>query len=765
MTETQIFITACVALVAMIAGVRAWRMNRREAIVVQKFEAAKRAGASLPPTLHPVIDYGRCISSGSCTTACPQGEHVLGFMEGRPVLVNPNMCIGHGRCAAECPQGAIRLVFGTHERGVDIPFIDPNFQTNVPGIYIAGELGGMGLVANAVRQAGQAMGHIDSEIRSDNGVKAVDGLVDVVIVGAGPAGLSAALWAIEHKLTYRLVEKESAFGGSILHYPRKKLVMSEPVRLPMMGTLLPKTLIKEELLDLWRRAVKEHNVKIEHGVDVADIKKAWDGTFKVTTNQGEFNARKVLLCIGRRGMPRKLGVPGEEAENVAYSLHHPEQYDGRRVVVVGGGDSALEAACTIAEETTGKVALSYRGGSINRAKQANVERLNRLVSEGKLEALWKTELAEIAVDHIKLKSGTDLITRPNDDVLIFAGGTLPVEFLARAGVRMEKHHGEEVAFSEQPSTSTDVFKRIQEQQQQKGLANKMDESETFARKAFRMGLIVTALTLVTGLLWVGGEYYFAPAQIKEANKDLAIYAPSGLWGQSVGVLALIFMITNFMYYIRKEFTFMKGMGSIHLWMQVHVFSGLLTGIVALIHSCFFARNIFATALYLSLGIVVLTGIIGRYIYSFVPLDPRGRPLAHNALVNLNERMAKDFGRLYEKFEVASQAQHILDADKAVSTSVMGMIFRIVVHWPRRYWQIRRLLWKAARDIQDPAQLEEFSHFCRSMLKLRFQMDYLGPLKQLLGLWRSSHAILAVFLMILVTVHAVIEYWVGYRWIF
>ena len=768
-SETLTFLAACVALLGLIAGLRGWRLSRREARAVTRLETSRRTGALLPPTLHPVIDPDRCISSGSCTTACPQGNDVLGLVNGRGTLVNPNVCIGHGRCAAECPVGAIKLVFGTTERGVDIPHLSPRFETNVPGLYIAGELGGMGLIANAVRQARRAMENIQTALEASPTRDA--GLTDVVIIGAGPAGLSAALWSIEHGLSYRLLEKEPVFGGSILHYPRRKLVLTEPVRLPLMGAVLPKSISKEELLALWQRAVTEHGVRMESGVRVDSIRLETDGVFRLGTSSGEVQARKVLMCIGRRGVPRRLEVPGEASENVAYTLLDAAMYAGRRVLVVGGGDSAVEAACTLAEETDARVALSYRGDALSRSRALNIERLDRAIQTGRIEPLWRSEVIEIRPDAVLLRIDGVAHTRPNDDVLVFAGGTLPVDLLARAGVRMERHHGEEVAreeSAEEPS-SAEVFGRIKAQK--KGDPQDRRDASTSEGRVSRIALPIVGVTLVLCLLGIGGEYYFAPPDVKVHNEALAVYSPSGIWGQTVGVLALLFMITNFMYYVRKESKLLKGFGSIRLWMRVHVFSGLLTGAVALIHACLFARNLFAVALYLSLGTVVLTGLIGRYIYGFVPLDPRGRPLAHASLISLSGRMARDFGRLYKHLEDTARVNQLLDGQlidghkTSPTTSIAGTLYGIAIVWPMRYLRVRRLIHHAALSIDDPAQQLEFSHYCRQMLKLRFQLDYLGPLKRLLGLWRASHAILAVFLVILVIVHVVIEFWVGYRWIF
>lgn len=239
--------------------------------------------------------------------ACPQGSDVLGLISGRGTLLDPNVCIGHGRCAAECPTGAIRLVFGTSERGVDIPHLKETFETNVPGLFITGELGGMGHIATAVRQTRGAMEHVEARVRKLKGVATAEDVADVAIVGAGPAGLTAALCAMDRGLSYRLLDREEVLGGAILHYPRRKVVLTAPVELPLVGKIHAKRMSKEDLLALWHGIVEEHGIKVEGGNLVSDVRPNGDGSFMVVSNKGELRAKAVLLCLGRRGTPPQAG--------------------------------------------------------------------------------------------------------------------------------------------------------------------------------------------------------------------------------------------------------------------------------------------------------------------------------------------------------------------------------------------------------------------------------------------------------------------------
>lgn len=396
-------------------------------------DTAIAEGLTQPASLHPVIDANRCIGCRSCISACPE-QHVLGLINDKADLVNPTHCIGHGACRDACPMHAITLVFGTAERGVDIPLVSPQFETSMPGIYIAGELGGMGLIRNAIEQGRQAMASI-----LKRGVQGDSDMLDVVIIGAGPAGISATLSAHEKGLRYATLEQDS-LGGTVAHFPRGKVVMTAPVVLPVAGKMNFREVSKENLLEFWEGVISRTGIVIQFNERVESITST-DTGFSVKTSDNEFRTRTILLAIGRRGTPRKLGVPGEEKAKVVYRLIDPEQYRGQHVLVVGGGDSALEAATSIAEQAGTHVTLSYRSGSFSRAKEKNRQKVDAMRSSGRVSVMMSSNVQNIGDDHVEIDQDGKSVSLDNDAVIICAGGILPTPFLQATGIEVETKYG------------------------------------------------------------------------------------------------------------------------------------------------------------------------------------------------------------------------------------------------------------------------------------------------------------------------------------
>jgi len=402
-----------------------------------KINKARELGFYEPVSLHPVIDPDICIGSGACITACPEHD-IIGIVSGKGITINASRCIGHGACFYACPVHAITLCIGTEKRGVELPHISQEFETTITGLFIAGELGGMGLIKNAVDQGKQAMGCLSSKL-----VKSKESKYDVIVIGAGPAGISATLEAARRGLRFLTLEQES-LGGTVFNFPRAKIVMTSPMDLPLYGKVKLKETSKSELLEIWQDVLQKNQIRINEQEKVESIQKI-ESYFLIKTDKDHYSSNSVLLAIGRRGSPRKLGVPGEEKEKVSYRLLEPELIHNQDILVVGGGDSAIESALLLADEKN-NVTLSYRGDSFSRIKPKNLDRINNAARNNKVKVILNSNVKEI-MDNQVILTMTDTnedFEIYNDLVFVFAGGILPTKFLEQIGIKITKKFGEAI---------------------------------------------------------------------------------------------------------------------------------------------------------------------------------------------------------------------------------------------------------------------------------------------------------------------------------
>jgi thioredoxin reductase (NADPH) len=419
-------------LVFAVPVVRHWRRTRRLEAEAVAAAARARVRAERPVAQHPHVDVSHCIGCGACAGACPEGD-VLAVVGGTAAIVNPQKCIGHGLCAEACPVGAIEIVMAPPSMSADLPVLSPEGETNIENLFVVGELSGLALIKNAVNQGRECVDVIATRLAGAGGRSARGDVRDVCIIGAGPAGLSASLRAIERGLSYVTLEQES-LGGTVAKYPRRKLVMTSPVEFPLRGRFNKLEISKEELLRFWGSAVSESGLVVNQREGVEQIERS-EGLFTVVTAQGRYRARAVVLAIGRRGVPRRLGIPGEELPKVMYSLLDAEQYTGARILVVGGGDSAIEAALGLAHQRGNRVTISYRRREFARIKDRNARHLREALDRGRLEVLYGSSPVEVRESSVVLLVGEERVELPNEWVWIFAGGTAPSEFLERVGIR------------------------------------------------------------------------------------------------------------------------------------------------------------------------------------------------------------------------------------------------------------------------------------------------------------------------------------------
>ena len=411
------------------------KLRRESKIVEEKIERAKEAGLYEPVSLHPVVDPNSCIQSGACVRACPEHD-ILGIRNGKATVINASQCVGHGACFHACPTQAISLFIGTEKRGVDLPHVNQTFETNVKGMFIAGEMGGMGLIRNAVEQGRQAVQNLAKGIKQEVGTE-----YDLIVIGAGPAGISATLEAKRLKLKTVTLEQDT-LGGTVYTFPRAKIVMTSPMDLPLFGKVKLYETSKPELLDLWNNVLSKNDIKISEKQKVNKVTKTEQGFCVECNNGAEYSSQRVLLAIGRRGTPRKLNVPGEDLPKVAYRLLEPELISGNKILVVGGGDSAVESALLLADAND--VTLSYRKETFSRLKPKNRKKLEEAIDSKLLDVILNSNVNAIEEDcvHLKIAGQEEELTIANQLVYIFAGGELPTQFLRNAGIEITTKFGE-----------------------------------------------------------------------------------------------------------------------------------------------------------------------------------------------------------------------------------------------------------------------------------------------------------------------------------
>lgn len=408
--------------------------KKKSEITLKKIQVSEEEGRSEPLSLHPYIDLNKCIGSTACISSCPEKD-ILGVVDGKAYIVNATSCVGHGACFHSCPVEAISLRIGSEKRGVELPHVNPNYESNVKGIYIVGELGGMGLIKNSVEQGKQAVLSI-----IEGNKKSAEDIMDVVVVGAGPAGIAASLMAKKHNLKAITLDQNS-LGGTVFSFPRSKVVMTHHMELPLYGKLKLKNTSKEELLGIWKDALAKNDIPIQEKVKVEEINPMANGTFQViAANGNSWQTNHVIIAIGRGGSPRKLNVPGEDLEKVAYRLLEPEDIEGKNILVVGGGDSAVESALLLKDENN--VTLSYRKNQFVRIKPRNQIALDEAVKKNSLKIIFNSQVKQIAENTIDLSVEDQKKTLKNDLVYIFIGGELPISFLEKAGIQITKKFGQ-----------------------------------------------------------------------------------------------------------------------------------------------------------------------------------------------------------------------------------------------------------------------------------------------------------------------------------
>lgn len=707
---------------AELGGIARGRAERSEA------QAKGTARARLQ---YPHIDLSRCIGCGTCVAACPE-DGVLGLLHGQALVVHGARCVGHGRCAQECPVGAIAVTLGDLGQRDDIPALGDSLEAvGSPGLFLAGEVTGYALIRTAIGH-GTAVAAEVARRRGGNGANGAPGpVLDLCVVGAGPAGIACSLEAKRRGLSFVTLDQEEEIGGTVAKYPRRKLVLTQPVELPLHGKLSQTSYSKEDLMAVWREVVERNELPLRGGRRFTALERAPEGHYLVRAEGETFSARNVCLALGRRGSPRKLGVPGEDLPKVAYSLLDAQSYHGRRIVVVGGGDSAIEAAVGLAEQPGNEVLLSYRKPAFFRIKARNEARLLEAQHEGRLRVLLASDVRSIQPDSVDLEGpwedgrGTRRI--PNDEVFVMAGGIPPFELLKSAGVSFDP--------ADRPAAAPLV-------EQGSGLL-----------RALAAALVLA----LAAAAWaaVHAEYYGLPAAERPLHPLHDVLRPSRGVGLGLGIAAALLLAANLAYLARRSPRVRLTFGSLRKWMTVHVVTGVLALLCALLHGAMDPRDTVGGHALAGLAVLVVTGAIGRYFYAIVPRAANGRELAIDEVRGHVDRLSQEWDRGPRELgdRVRREIQALTEGGRW-----SGSFLRRLVALSRSQRRLRRVLLRIERDgrragIAD-AQLRETLRLARRAHRASLMAAHYEDVRGLLASWRYVHRWTALLVVSLVVLHVV-----------
>ncbi|MGQ0614485.1 MAG: NAD(P)-binding domain-containing protein [Planctomycetaceae bacterium] len=688
-------------------------------------ERAVRQGSAAAQLLHPVVDLSRCLGCATCVAVCPE-EGVLELVHGQAMVVNGARCVGHAVCEGECPVGAITVTLGDAAGRTDLPALTEGLEAvGSPGLFLAGEVTAAALIKSAIEQGVAVAAEVARRAGADGA--STNGTLDLCIVGSGPAGLACSLEAKRLGLRFVTLDQEQGVGGTVAKYPRRKLVLTQPVDLPLHGRLARTTYTKEELVTLWRDIAARHRLPIEAGETVTALHRDAEGAYAVETAARHWKARHVCLALGRRGAPRRLGVPGEDLAKVATSLLDAHSYRDRRLLVVGGGDSAVETALALAEQPGNEVTLSYRKESFFRIRSRNEQRLKEAVAQKRLEVLFGSEVRAIRPEEVELvfTAGPEPRTRTiaNDEVFVMAGGVPPMELLARAGVSFDP------ALRTAPPLP--------------------GERGTGILPALAAGFATALVALAWAL--AHRDYYGLAAALRPAHDKHPMLRPGRGVGLALGIAAGAMILLNLLYLARRSPRLRFRLGSLRLWMTSHVATGILALVCALLHGAMAPRDTPGGHALTALLVLFVTGAIGRYLYAYVPRAANGRELE---LAEVKARLARlSDGREEERFGVHAMAEVAqLTEARQWRGSFLGRVLGLLTGQRALRRMLARLAAAGRKEGVPEGRIRRTLHLAREAHKAALAAAHYEDLRAVLGSWRYLHRWIALLMVLLVALH-------------
>lgn len=696
---------------------------------VRRRKRAQEQGSATAQLQYPIVDLSRCLGCATCVAICPE-DGVLELVHGQAMVVNSGHCKGTSACERECPVGAITVTLQNLAERRDIPALNPELEAvGCTGLFLAGEVTAHALIKTAVDH-GTA---VAAEVARRKGLAQSNGseVLDLCVVGAGPAGLACSLEAKRHGLDFVTLEQEDRAGGTIAKYPRRKLVLTQPIDMPLHGRLTSATYTKEELMALWEGIVVEHEIPIRGGEVFQGLERDEFGHFVVRTREHTYRARNVCLAIGRRGSPRKLGVPGEDLPKVAYSLLDAHSYQMRRILVVGGGDTAVEAALALAEQPGNEVCLSYRKQAFFRIRKRNQDRIEQALQEQRLQVLYGSQVQAIQQHSVQLsvESGarTETLDLPNDEVFVMVGGVTPIDLLERSGVSFD------------PS-----LREVEEP---------LGEQGTGLTRALGIGFALSLLALSFALWNV--DYYLLSPEDRPAHDKHTLLRPSmgaGLW---LGIASTILICGNLLYLVRRSPKSRLRFGSLQTWMTSHVATGILAFLCATLHAGLGPRDTAGGHAYWALVVLLVSGAIGRYFYACVPRAANGRELELEEAQTRLARMATGWDpgqRLFSEF-AATEVSGLV-ARQQWQSSFAGRVLALM----GIQFSLRRVLRRIALEGQQQGvgseQVKDTLHLARRAHRSALMVAHYEDLRAVLNSWRWLHRWVAALMVLLLVIHVI-----------
>ena len=713
---------------ALAAFARRRELARMQAGVVER-QRAVRNGAHQAQLSQPVIDLSRCLGCGACVAACPE-ERVLDLVHGQAVVVNGGRCVGHAACERECPVGAITVTLANLEQRRDVPVLTPALEApHAPGLFLAGEVTAHALIKTAIEHGARVAREVATRCASPApALPSGDAPLDLCIVGAGPAGLACALEAKKHGLRFVVIDQASELGGTVAKYPRRKLVITQPVELPLYGALKQTSYTKEELIALWQSIARQHELPIRGACTLESVQRYDDG-FVLATSSGELRARHVCMAVGRRGAPNRLGVVGEELEKVSYGLLDAHSYAGRRVLVVGGGDSAVEAAVALAEQPGAEVTLSYRRAEFFRLRGRNEQRLQEALDAGRLQVVLESDVRAIGAEHVELEvrgaDGPQRLQLANDEVFVLAGGAPPFPLLERAGVSFD------------PT--------------QREAAPAAPEQGAGLGQALAAGFGFSLATLA----WVAWhyDYYGAPAELRALDPRHSELRPGRGLGLGLGLIATALIAVNLLYLARRAQRWGVTFGSLKTWMTSHVATGVLALLCALVHAGMTTRDSVGGHALWALAALLVTGAIGRYFYAWLPRAANGRELeleeVHEQLARTGEQWDKSQRGFVD--EVRRELSELVRA-RQWNSSFFGRVLALLGGQRELRRRLAALADAGRAQGIEAARVDATLALARRAYSTALAAAHLEDLRALLSSWRYLHRWVAVLMLVLLVAH-------------